>query len=443
LGREVQLRWPQSSTALSVASPVKEDRRGHTFFDVMVPSTHDDRGGPLLDDNGVLIGLLLNNIHREDALSRRRQASSQQTPTAAAIDASTLRAFIDGPRFDKPLDLRQFSQFWATTSYGLTSDALQLAQAKRWINAYNNLQRVWDSTGNLNLFQQDLFVHSAYQATLQMIDNNEPWAALNVLDDMQTNHPESEPWCHSRVRALEASQQYRQTVQAVRRCLVMPAVHTHDSIGLGVQTDSKRRKQSAARKLYESATRAALAYAEDNNAPRDERYQTLLDALSAQPNAKLYRALGDLDYVAQRYARAREYYRQAVALDSGLLAELGNRGGIVIDLTLNNSGQSFRFLVDTGATYTALSTGTLLRLGLNDIFTRGAPLIELQSANGPIYVQRFTLDAITVGDATINNVPVVVLEDFGRYDGLLGLSFLRHFDVSLDQQAGKLILTRR
>ena len=119
------------------------------------------------------------------------------------------------------------------------------------------------------------------------------------------------------------------------------------------------------------------------------------------------------------------------------------RGALVVTTYLNNNSTPFRFLLDTGATYSAISTATILRLGLSDIFAYGAPLLELETANGPIFVQHFTLDAMRIGSAKVEQVPVVVLEELDGFDGLVGLSFLQHFDVSLDQQAGKLILTRR
>lgn len=465
LGRDLRLRWPNQTLSVSVATPLRQNRRGHSFFEVGVHQSYEDRGGPLLDEQGVLLGLLLNNVHRETVDEPNSTVQNQLAVSSIAIDATSIRDFLDRPRFEQTMDMRQFSQFWASTPDGLSSDALRLAEVKRWVNAYNKMQQLWDSAGNLNLFQQDLYTLSAYLAAHQMIEQDNPQQALNLLDTMQINYPNNQPWCYARTLALEIAERFADTVNSARRCLLTPNDQMGKSNTLGLAVDLRADSQISPTTLRDAALRAALAFARDTSASRDARYTILQDVLSVHPHAEVYRALGDLDYNAQRYALARGHYRQAIDLDPSLSAELEprlrnstqraetaplaevpyekNRGSIVIDLSLNNSSQTFRFLVDTGATYTALSTETLLRLGLNDIFARGAPTIELQSANGPIYVQRFTLDAVTVGNATVNNVPVVLLEDFGRYDGLLGLSFLRHFDVNLDQQAGKLILTRR
>ena len=140
----------------------------------------------------------------------------------------------------------------------------------------------------------------------------------------------------------------------------------------------------------------------------------------------------------RRLATSRQR-RQASNLIEAPLETAGS--ALYVNVQLNGNPQTFRFLIDTGATLTAINTSTLLRLGLNDIFSRGAPPIELETANGRVFAQSFTLDSVNVSGAVVEQVPVVILEDMGPLDGLLGLSFLQHFDVQINQRENKLLLT--
>ncbi|MFK7887420.1 MAG: aspartyl protease family protein [Gammaproteobacteria bacterium] len=194
--------------------------------------------------------------------------------------------------------------------------------------------------------------------------------------------------------------------------------------------------------------------------------QLLFDVLDSDPNhAPYHRQLGSLLFAAGRYQDAEFHLNRAVELDPAYAADvareldtarqrrqvntqvevplLGSGSGLYVNVKLNGSDQSFRFLLDTGASYSAVNTRTLLRLGLNDIFANGAPLIELETANGRVFAQTFRLQSMNLAGAVVEQVPVVLLEDMGQLDGLVGLSFLRHFDVEINQQDGLLILTPR
>lgn len=113
-----------------------------------------------------------------------------------------------------------------------------------------------------------------------------------------------------------------------------------------------------------------------------------------------------------------------------------------VDARINGSAETFRFLFDTGASYTAITSETALRLGINNIFF-GAPVVELQTANGNVFTTTATLQSIDVAGARVDNVEAVILESMNGVDGLLGQSFLRHFDVNIDQTRGVIAFNRR
>lgn len=192
--------------------------------------------------------------------------------------------------------------------------------------------------------------------------------------------------------------------------------------------------------------------------------QLLFDQLENDPDfAPYHRQLGSLLFDSGRYQEAEFHLGRAAQLDPAYTADvareldtarqrrqvtrqvevplLGSGSALYVNVQLNGSSQTFRFLLDTGASYSAINTSTMLRLGLNDIFANGAPLIELETANGRVFAQTFRLESMNLAGAVVEQVPVVVLEDMGPLDGLVGLSFLRHFDVEINQQDGVLILT--
>jgi predicted aspartyl protease len=67
----------------------------------------------------------------------------------------------------------------------------------------------------------------------------------------------------------------------------------------------------------------------------------------------------------------------------------------------------------------------------------------LSTAAGFVHAPLVTLGAIDVNGAIVQRVPVVILESTAPFDGLLGMSFLDHFDVDIDRGAGQMRLVRR
>jgi clan AA aspartic protease (TIGR02281 family) len=98
-----------------------------------------------------------------------------------------------------------------------------------------------------------------------------------------------------------------------------------------------------------------------------------------------------------------------------------------------------RLLVDTGATLTVISKDLARRLSLN---LDQAAVVPLQSASGRFLAPLKKLRAVEVGGAVVREVDVVV-HDIGTkgVNGLLGMSFLDQFQVTMDTAAGVMVLT--
>ncbi|MCZ6873362.1 MAG: aspartyl protease family protein [bacterium] len=118
------------------------------------------------------------------------------------------------------------------------------------------------------------------------------------------------------------------------------------------------------------------------------------------------------------------------------LFRIGN--AMLVDVVLDGFLTS-RLLVDTGATLTVISTATARQLGLN---LTDAAVIPLQSVSGQFFAPLTKVRSMTVGDATVRDVEVVVHDiASGGGTGLLGMSFMDNFQVTVNAAEETMILT--
>ena len=116
-----------------------------------------------------------------------------------------------------------------------------------------------------------------------------------------------------------------------------------------------------------------------------------------------------------------------------------SRDGSVVTATVNEQVQG-RFVVDTGATQVTLTESFARRLNM-DLAT--LPEAEGTLADGRKAKGRYAvLRVMAVGDARAENIEAMILpgKPGEQVDGLLGMSFLKHFSINLDGGSGKLIL---
>jgi len=182
-----------------------------------------------------------------------------------------------------------------------------------------------------------------------------------------------------------------------------------------------------------------------DRAPRDPQRQWYL--------AESYRLLGDAAAAAHVYRRVLQLGPQSElaaearrALDGlgepariTIQVPIQKRGAsILVPATLNGQASGY-FILDTGATFTSISRQTASRLG---IASRGGS-VNLATASGIIQAPLALLDEVDVAGATAHNIPTVI-HDLPNAPpsivGLLGLSFLERFRVSLDLSSGVLLL---
>ena len=116
-------------------------------------------------------------------------------------------------------------------------------------------------------------------------------------------------------------------------------------------------------------------------------------------------------------------------------------GQIVVPVTFNDSVTA-KVLVDTGAGITVLSTSLAEELGL-EIESGGS--VTLRTMAMDIQAQPGRLDSIQVGNIRRYDFPVVVTElprgEQTRFNGILGMDFMNHYTIHIDNKRLKIALS--
>jgi aspartyl protease family protein len=111
------------------------------------------------------------------------------------------------------------------------------------------------------------------------------------------------------------------------------------------------------------------------------------------------------------------------------------QGHFFAEATIN--GERVRALVDTGATFVALSEADASRLGLK--VRREDFTYRMSTANGVVAAAPVHLAEVQVGEVTLRDVQAVIHREGGPPVTLLGMSFLGRLGA-LQTAAGRLVL---
>lgn len=142
------------------------------------------------------------------------------------------------------------------------------------------------------------------------------------------------------------------------------------------------------------------------------------------------------DPPADPSATARMAARRAITVP---VERLGNL--LIVSTTVNGSRPT-RLILDTGASHTILSPAVAIDLGLYGD-PRGQ-LVTLRTAGGPVQAEIVPIESIQIAGAEVKDSLAAIydLPDVPTgVDGLLGLTFLGHFQVTLDTAKGLLHLS--
>ena len=127
-------------------------------------------------------------------------------------------------------------------------------------------------------------------------------------------------------------------------------------------------------------------------------------------------------------------HRGAVAVQIKFVA-----GAVLVPVTFNGSTTA-NLVLDTGATRTMITPVVAGKLRIPYTGTS-----SLRGIGGTVQAQTAHVDSVKVGDAVVGKMPIVVHDPFGHagFEGLLGMDFLGHFQVSVDPAKGLLLLNPR
>lgn len=190
-----------------------------------------------------------------------------------------------------------------------------------------------------------------------------------------------------------------------------------------------------------------------------EKFIEALDQSPRDPQrawylAESYRLVGDAAAAAHVYRQILHIAPQSPlgAASRQILDSLGEPSVTVVSISIQRRGTSILvparvngtsvgvFILDTGATYTSLSSALARQLGVT---TSGNSTVRLATANGVIQAPLAVLDEVDIGGAVAKHIPAVIHDLHGMpatIAGLLGMSFLERFRMNLDISSGVITL---
>ncbi len=117
------------------------------------------------------------------------------------------------------------------------------------------------------------------------------------------------------------------------------------------------------------------------------------------------------------------------------VAIIGNQVLVPVILAKEDTEVQATLLLDTGASVTSIHSDVAARLRINMAGTKKTT--GQVAGGGMLEVRRTKLSSITVGPHTKTDMDIAIMEHKGlpvRYDGLLGMNFLRNLRYTIDFQ---------
>ena len=123
------------------------------------------------------------------------------------------------------------------------------------------------------------------------------------------------------------------------------------------------------------------------------------------------------------------------------------QGIIILRLTVGgidaNASQAVPVALDTGATFTTISPKVAVDLGYDLSYPNQE--VKFFTANSTVSAPIITVRQLTAIGETVDNIDVLChdLPEGSIVEGLLGLNFLAHFDISISFSTGTIELRPR
>ena len=156
-----------------------------------------------------------------------------------------------------------------------------------------------------------------------------------------------------------------------------------------------------------------------------QSFRNIVKLLSANEEVAL------LEISGKRYQYEIDSIRGTI-MSEGVKLTLSPNGNYRANGRIN--GKSVTFVVDTGASYIAMNINLASALKID----RGNQKVLIHTASGTETNYLVTLDTVSIGDIKMSNIPAVISNHDHPRELLLGMSFLKHVDMS--QENGQMIL---
>lgn len=188
----------------------------------------------------------------------------------------------------------------------------------------------------------------------------------------------------------------------------------------------------------------AITYAQQGKIiEAEEQYQTVIEiAPDTEAATKAARGLKLISKAKNKFQKDPQGTAMSSILTTPRKVSIPihkTNNAIIVPNVIVNGKLGVNFILDTGATYTSISKSTARKLGLD---LSGAQKVALKTANGIIQVPRIKLESININGLEAKNIEVTVheLPAAKNITGLLGLSFLEKFTVTIDRKNNKIVL---
>jgi tetratricopeptide (TPR) repeat protein len=129
---------------------------------------------------------------------------------------------------------------------------------------------------------------------------------------------------------------------------------------------------------------------------------------------------------------------------SGVSVSMGEHGHIFVQVSFAKKGKSRRFLLDTGATYSLIDRDLLAEISRETEVKPIGPG-KVSTADGAVHaVTRYKVKTAFLYNLPLGEIEVHVFDKKGkRINNLLGVQGLRNVSVSINNQDGKVEITRK
>ncbi len=433
LGRDLWLYDDRGQSAAWVDGPA-EVRAGSPNWTTPIASDRGrlGAGGVLVDPNSSrVVGIVVGEM----------PGSAQ----GAAMDVDDLRLLMRAVPETVPMSLAAFSQsYFEESPGGLWQRVQALARGGRYHDGITLAQSLLERDGRYSEPVFELFERSVLARIERLLAEGSYDQALDLLNPVAAFVGE-----RAGVSVLYA--------------LVFSGMNDFDDASAWLQTAAALPAPS--KEVTQRLRSLILAQAKKLEQERawERTIEWLEVGTALEPQYPVFHQwLGRLYLRQDRLKAGIASLTRAMALDSSLVPRLSkrvdearqllanperirvhfdtNRRAIEVPVTLNGGSAAFRFLLDTGASHTVISRETARTLSID---TNGARQVIVNTANGSMEVPVVTLPSVGLAGAEVPNVTALVVDGLESADGLLGLSYLRYFEVEIHQTEGYLTLRRR